>query len=61
MDRSVFVSLEAIEAIHLDGATGRGSARTPGELAAMDLRPDQITAFLVGLDSPVGALRLQGR
>ena len=59
VDRSVFVSLEAIEAIHLDGATGRGSARTPGELAAMDLRPDQITAFLVGLDSPVGALRLQ--
>lgn len=59
VDRSVFVSLEAIEAIHLDGATGRGSARTPAELEAMDLSPDQITAFLVGLDSPVGALRLQ--
>ncbi|KAA5803761.1 ABC transporter permease [Alkalicaulis satelles] len=59
VDRSVFVSLEAIEAIHLDGATGRGTARSLEELEAMDLRPDQITAFLVGLDSPVGALRLQ--
>lgn len=59
VDRSVFVSLEAIEAIHLDGATGRGTGRTSAELEAMDLSPDQITAFLVGLDSPVGALRLQ--
>lgn len=59
VDRSVFVSLEAIEAIHLDGATGRGTGRSSAELEAMDLSPDQITAFLVGLDSPVGALRLQ--
>ena len=58
-DRSVFVSLEAIEAIHLDGATGRGTRLSADELRAMDLQPDQITAFLVGLESPVAALRLQ--
>lgn len=59
MDRSVFVSLEAIEAIHLEGPTGAGTGLSPDELAAMDLSPSAITAFLVGLDTPVVALRLQ--
>ncbi|MEO1039665.1 MAG: ABC transporter permease [Pseudomonadota bacterium] len=58
-DRSVIVSLEAIEAIHLEGATGRGTSLPPDVLREMDLQPEQITAFLVGLESPVGALRLQ--
>jgi len=58
VDRSVFVSLEAIEAIHLEGPTGGGTSLSEDELRAMDLSPDQITAFLVGLDSPVAALRL---
>lgn len=59
VDRSVFVSLEAIEAIHLEGPTGAGTTLSVEELLAMDLSPDQITAFLVGLETPVAALRLQ--
>lgn len=59
VDRSVFVTLEAIEAIHLEGATGRGTTRSADELRAMDLSPDQITAFLVGLNTPVATLQLQ--
>jgi putative ABC transport system permease protein len=59
VDRSVFVSLEAIEAIHLEGPTGAGTNLSAAELREMDLQPDQITAFLVGLTSPTAALRLQ--
>ena len=59
VDRSVFVSLEAIEAIHLEGPTGAGTGLSPEQLAEMDLTPGSITAFLVGLNSPVTALRLQ--
>ncbi len=59
MDRSVLVSLEAIEAIHLEGPTGAGTGLSVEELEAMDLTPNAITAFFVGLDTPVVALRLQ--
>lgn len=59
IDRSVFVSLEAIEAIHLEGPTGAGTGLSPEQLAEIDLSPDSITAFLVGLNTPVAALRLQ--
>ncbi|HCR66462.1 ABC transporter permease [Oceanicaulis sp. UBA2681] len=59
LDQSVMVTLEAIEAIHLGGATGSGATVSAEELRAMDLTPDQLTAFFVGLDSPVAALRLQ--
>lgn len=59
IDRSVFVSLEAIEAIHLEGPTGAGTGLSPEDLTAMDLSPDSITAFMVGLNTPVAALRLQ--
>lgn len=62
VDRSVHVSLEAIEAIHVDW---RGGARLPGqgvtaeEVRAMDLRPRAVTAALVGLSSPLDAFSLQ--
>jgi putative ABC transport system permease protein len=59
LDQSVMVTLEAIEAIHLGGATGSGSTLSSEELRARDLTPDQLTAFYVGLNSPVAALRLQ--
>ncbi|MFW6300092.1 MAG: ABC transporter permease [Oceanicaulis sp.] len=59
LDRSVFVTLEAVEAIHLEGATGAGTSLPADRLRAMDLTPEQITAFYVGLSSPVAALRLQ--
>ncbi|GGO79694.1 peptide ABC transporter permease [Marinobacterium nitratireducens] len=58
LDRSVLVSLEAIEAIHAGWASG---TRLPGRPApaAEDLTPKQITAFLVGLKSKVATFRLQ--
>ncbi|PWE16905.1 peptide ABC transporter permease [Marinicauda salina] len=59
IDRSVFVSLEAIEAIHLEGPTGAGTHLHEDELHEDDLAVDQITAFFVGLETPTVALRLQ--
>ncbi|WP_306017454.1 ABC transporter permease [Oceanicaulis sp. MMSF_3324] len=59
LDQSVMVTLEAIEAIHMGGATGSGATVPAEQLREMDLTPDQLTAFYVGLNSPVAALRLQ--
>jgi putative ABC transport system permease protein len=59
VDRSVFVTLEAIEAIHLEGATGRGTGLSMDQLRQRDLSPRAITAFYLGLSSPVATLRLQ--
>ena len=62
VDRTVHVSLEAIEAIHVDWQSG---ARIPGqsvsaeEVRRMDLVPKAITAALVGLKSKLAAFRLQ--
>ncbi len=62
VDRSVFVSLEAIEAIHLDWA---GGARMPGvdipaeQVRRFDLAPKEVTAALVGLKSRVAVFRVQ--
>lgn len=63
VDRSVHVSLEAIEAIHVDwkgGAAPRKSQRISAEQALQqDLSPKQITAFLLGLDSKLFTFKLQ--
>jgi len=62
VDRTVIVSLEAIEAIHVDW---RGGAQIPGRttpvetIRQMDLTPKAITAALVGVDSPLQTFRLQ--
>lgn len=62
VDRAVHVSLEAIEAIHVDW---QGGARVPGmEVGAervrqMDLRPKQVTAVLIGLKSRFATFALQ--
>jgi putative ABC transport system permease protein len=62
VDRTVHVSLEAIEAIHVDWQSG---ARIPGQSVSaedvrkMDLQPKAITAALVGLKSRLAAFRLQ--
>jgi putative ABC transport system permease protein len=62
VDRTVHVSLEAIEAIHVDWQSG---ARIPGQSVSaddvrrMDLAPKAITAALVGLKSKLAAFRLQ--
>jgi putative ABC transport system permease protein len=56
------VSLEAIEAIHVDW---QGGAKQPGvsisaeKARQMDLTPKAITAFLVGLDSKIATFRMQ--
>jgi len=62
VDRTVHVSLEAIEAIHVDWQSG---ARIPGqaisaeEARSMDLRPKAITAALIGLKSKLASFRVQ--
>ncbi len=61
VDRTVHVSLEGIEAIHADW---QGGARSPLQLTAeqarlMDLRPQAITAFLVGLENRIDTFRVQ--
>ncbi len=62
VDRTVHVSLEAIEAIHIDWQSG---TRVPGmsisaeQVREMDLRPRAITAFLIGLDSRLATFAMQ--
>jgi putative ABC transport system permease protein len=62
VDRTVHVSLEAIEAIHVDWQSG---ARIPGqnisadEVRKMNLQPKAITAALIGLKSKLAIFGLQ--
>jgi putative ABC transport system permease protein len=62
VDRTVIVSLEAIEAIHVDwqGGGRRAGPTTPEDvIRAMDLTPTAITAALVGVDSRLRIFALQ--
>ncbi|WP_285670990.1 ABC transporter permease [Paralimibaculum aggregatum] len=62
VDRTVHVSLAAIEAIHIDwqsGARASGARLDPDAVRQLELRPQAITAALVGLDSRLGVFRLQ--
>ena len=61
VDRTVFVSLEAIEAIHIDWRGGRRSRETvsAAEVREMDLTPKAITAALIGVKSRLQVFRLQ--
>jgi putative ABC transport system permease protein len=62
VDRTVHVSLEAIEAIHVDWQSG---ARIPGrsvsavEVRRMDLEPKAVTAAMIGLKSKLATFKLQ--
>src|SRR5262245_3024871 len=62
VDRTVHVSLAAIEAIHVDWQSG---ARVPGQSVSADdvrrtdLTPKAVTAALIGLKSKLAAFRLQ--
>ncbi len=62
VDRTVIVSLEAIEAIHVDWQSG---AQIPGQstpldvIRQMDLQPKAITSALVGVESPLQTFALQ--
>lgn len=62
VDRTVHVTLEGIEAIHIDWKAGSpvpGFEISAERAAKMNLQPKVITAFLVGLKSRTAAFRLQ--
>jgi len=62
VDRTVIVSLEAIEAIHVDwqGGGRRAGPATPEDvIRSMDLTPTAITAALVGVESRLQIFALQ--
>ena len=62
VDRSVHVSLQAIEAIHLDwqgGAPLPGLSIPPEYVRKFDLAPKEITAALVGLKNRAGVFQVQ--
>jgi putative ABC transport system permease protein len=62
VDRTVHVSLEAIEAIHLGWQGGRpmpGVEIDPERVREMDLEPGAITAALIGLDSRIAPFAVQ--
>ena len=62
VDRTVIISMEAIEAIHVDWQSG---AQLPGQstpadvIRGMELTPKAITAALVGVESPLQTFALQ--
>lgn len=62
VDRSVLVSLESIEAIHVDwqgGVPMPGVSIAPEHVTKFDLRPKAVTAALVGLKSRVAVFAVQ--
>lgn len=62
VDRTIHVRLEGIEAIHIDwqnGMPAQGQTASPEQTRTMDLTPNQITAFLVKLTSPMATFGVQ--
>lgn len=62
VDRTVIVSLEAIEAIHVDWQSGgpkTGPATPVDVIREMDLQPKAITAAMIGTQSRLQIFRLQ--
>ncbi len=61
VDKTVHVSLEAIEAIHVGWESGTNMGGNPGAdvLKNMDFQPQQITAFMLGLKSKIQTFALQ--
>ncbi|WP_038890888.1 ABC transporter permease [Vibrio campbellii] len=61
VDKTVHVSLEAIEAIHVGWESGARLGPTPSaaDLKTRDFQPKQITAMLVGLKSRIQTFALQ--
>ena len=61
VDNTLHVSLQAIEAIHVDWKSGvyipGSGGKTP--IAERELQPKQITAFLLGLKSKMATFQLQ--
>ncbi len=62
VDRTVHVSLEGLEAIHVDWQSGMrapAASVSADEARRRDLTPRSITAFLVGLDSRTAVFHVQ--
>ncbi len=62
VDRTLLVSLQGIEAMHVDwenGAPVPGFSISRDEARLSDLAPEVITAAYLGLESPIAALGLQ--
>ena len=62
VDRSVHISLQGLEAIHLDWAAGvplPGQSLSADQAAAADLTPHTVTAALVGLKSRAAVFAVQ--
>jgi putative ABC transport system permease protein len=62
VDRTVHVSLQALQAIHLDwvgGAPMRGLAIAPEQARQFDLEPKEVTAALVGLKNRAAVFEVQ--
>lgn len=59
IDHSVHVSLEAIEAIHINWRAGTRIGRAPDEIPPERLQPRAITAFFVGLESRMATFAVQ--
>ncbi len=59
VDRTVFISLKAYEAIHVGWQTGRHKSISPEQVRKMDLQPKEITAALIGVKSRLQIFKLQ--
>jgi putative ABC transport system permease protein len=63
IDRSLFITLEGMEAIHIDWKTGAppspGAAIPKDQIQVSQLKPDQITAFLLRTKSRIQSIYLQ--
>lgn len=62
VDRAIHVSLEGIEAMHIDwrnGAAVKGQSSDADTVRAMELKPKAVTALLVGLKSRAAVFREQ--
>lgn len=61
VDKTVHVSLEAIEAIHVGWESGANLGHTPDAetLKNYDFQPQQITAMMLGLNSKIQTFALQ--
>jgi putative ABC transport system permease protein len=63
VDRTIHISLEGMEALHVDwqqGMPARGAAAISAEQARqMELTPKAITAVLLGLTSPIATFSVQ--
>ena len=62
VDQTLHVSLEGIEAIHIDWQQGvkiPGKAITTDQIETLELKPKNITAFMLGLKSRMATFRVQ--